>query len=142
MITLAAGSTIQGLAAVATSVTYTLHGLELTSAGVESYKKLAQGQVSVAVGVLYTVPALTTAFVKAMSFANTAGIGVAVTLYIDGTTAAQQIVRQVIPANGVAIWAGDGWQVHDANGALLTSTATGGASKNYSARVFARSNWR
>jgi hypothetical protein len=70
MFTLAATNTIQGIATQASVVNYTIFGMELAS-GVETYKVLAQGQMATgSVTAMYTVPAATTAFVKAIHLTN------------------------------------------------------------------------
>lgn len=143
MITLAAADTFQGNAGTAAVITYTLSGMEL-AAGVETYKTLAQGQLSTGgPAILYTVPGSTQAFIKTIHLANTSGVSVSsVKLFLGGGAAGNQLTSLTIPANGEAVFGPDGWHVYDVNGAVLTSTATGGASKNYSARVFARANWK
>lgn len=143
MINLAAADTVQGSAGTGAVITYTLSGMEL-AAGVETYKTLAQGQLAVGGPfTLYTVPVSTQAFIKAIHLENTSGIAVTlVKLFLGGGAVGNQIKSLTIPASGDAVYGEDGWEVHDSTGAVLTSTATGGASKNYSARVFARANWK
>lgn len=120
MLTLAATDTLQGSAGTATAVTYTILGMEL-AAGVETYKRLAGPlQLPTSAGVLYTVPASTTAFVKTILLANTTASAVAIVLYINGTAAANQILSVPVPANGEAVFNQDGWKVYDSNGNLQT----------------------
>lgn len=69
MIILEAAQTLRGLAANATSITYTIEGMEY-SGGVEVYKVLAQGQLAASVGTLYTVPASTETIIKTISLVN------------------------------------------------------------------------
>ena len=74
----------------------------------EAYKILAQGELPVAVGVLYTVPGATEAIVKHIRLVNqTAGI-LTVTMWIDGNTDAELWVPSTteIPANGSMEWDG------------------------------------
>lgn len=122
MITLATTNTLQGGATSASSITASVYGLEITS-GVESYKALFIGQLASSPGVLYTVPASTTALVKTIVLANTTGGTVAATLYVNGTTAAFQQASIPIPGNGEAIWADDGWKVIDALGNTLVASS-------------------
>lgn len=120
-LTLAAGSTLRGVATAATSVTITVFGDELST--VDTFKKLHQGQLPNSVGTLYTVGSVTH-IIKSMILANTTASSVTATIYIDGQTDAFSIGSIVIPANGEAIWANDGWKVLDAASALLTSSST------------------
>jgi len=129
---LGAGATIQGSAASGSSVTYTLTGDEISAAGVDSFKKLAQGQLltNAATTPLYTVPASTMALVKAAKFSNNAVTAQAVSLYIDGSDAAHRILSVSIPAGGSMTLHDDGFKVYDANGAQTTTqslTFTGDA---------------
>lgn len=116
---LTTASTIQGVAGSASAVTYTITGDEVTTA--DSFKKLAQGQLPAVAGVLYTVPGSTQSVVKAIVLVNTTGAGVAVTMYVDGTVAANSIGSFTIPAGGSATWNGV-WNLRDANGAALTTS--------------------
>lgn len=129
-LTLAAAGTVAGVAGSASAVTYTLFGDEIATADV--FKKLASGQLPAAAATLYTVPGATATIVKVIQLVNTSGAGVAVTMYLDGTAAANSIGTFTIPANGQATWSGNGgWSVRDASGATLTAgaaiTATGDA---------------
>lgn len=88
-ITLTAGNTIQGVAGTATAVTYTIFGTVTSSSGGQV---LAQGQLPNSTGALYTVPAGTKATVNLIILANSTGSIVSgVILYVNGTTAANQI---------------------------------------------------
>jgi hypothetical protein len=119
MLVLAAGETIRGVAASATAITYTIEGMELSAAGAESYKTLAQGQLASSAGTLYTTPSLTQTFVKAIHLVNTTGADVSgVKLFINGTAAANQITGSLqIPANGWATYEEhSGWTVYTPTG--------------------------
>jgi hypothetical protein len=120
MLTLATGNTIQGIAGTASAITYTIFGREVTTAGVETFKVLAQGQLPAAAGVLYTVPALTSAMVSAMFFGNaTASPVTEVKIFVDGTADANLIRPAVIlPAYGTLTY-NTAWQMTDANGILM-----------------------
>lgn len=129
MLTLAAGETISAVAAAATTITYTITGMEL-NAGVEAYKVLAQGQLPASAGVLYTAPASTQAFVKSLHLANTSGADVTgIKLFKNGTGAINQLTGSMtIPVNGWASYEEDGWRVYNASGERLMNgvTASGG----------------
>lgn len=116
MITLQAGQTLRGVASSATTVTYTITGMELATD--ETYKVLVQGQFAASVGTLYTAPASTAAMVKTMHIVNTnAGATKTFTLYVGGTAATNQITPTVtLPAGGWATWSDDGWKVYDSTG--------------------------
>lgn len=117
MITLEAAQTLRGIAASATAITYTVEGMEL-NAGVESYKKLAQGQLGVAASTLYTVPASTQGFIKSIHLANaTASDVTGIKLFVGGSAAANQITGSLtIPANGWAVYEEGGWNVYTPTG--------------------------
>ncbi len=68
----------------------------------EAYKVLAQGELPVAAGALYTVPASTEAIIKHMKFVNQTGAELTITLWINGTTDADLWMPATtsIPANG------------------------------------------
>lgn len=119
MITLAAGNTIAGVAGSGASISCTILGMELNT-GVEAYKVLAQSQLAAAAGTVYTAPAGTQTFIKAVMLANvTAGAISGVALFINGTAAVNQITGAFsIPANGLAIIDDAGLHVYDVNGNL------------------------
>src|ERR1051325_799116 len=116
MINLDAGEFISGVASAASSVTYTITGMERSSTLTETYHVLAQGELPDTVGTLYTAPALNEAFIKTILMANTTAGPISVTLYVNGTTAANQIGSVAIPANGHSIVNQFGWEVYDSNG--------------------------
>jgi hypothetical protein len=115
-LTLAATQTIAGMASSASAVTYTLFGDEITGT-TDAYKVLAQGQLGASAATIYTATGVT-ALVKTIMLANTTGAAVTVSMYINGTAAANQICSLPIPANGEAFWADDGWVVLDGSGAV------------------------
>jgi len=113
MFTLDASKTLNGKADSATSISYTITGLELAGT-TEVYKVLAQGQLASSVGLLYTVPVSKTAFIKQIFLANTTSNSIGgIKLYIGGTGAANQIINLTIPPNGSAKFDSTGWQVYD-----------------------------
>lgn len=122
MITLATTNTLQGVAGSASAITASVYGLEISGA-VETYKPLFIGQLANTVGILYTVPASTTALIKTISLANTTAGAVTATIYVNGTTAAFQQASIPIPGNGEAVWASDGWKVLDAQGNTLVASS-------------------
>lgn len=120
-LTLEAAKTVAGVAANATSVTYTILGDEVGVS--DSFKVLAQGQLPAAAGTLYTTPGATATIVKTILLINTAGTAQAVTMYLGGTAAANSIGSFNIPTGGSATWNGV-WNLRDANGASLTTSTT------------------
>lgn len=115
MIALGTADTLQGQATEASKVTYTVTGSQIT-AGVSAYDVLAQGQLGSSVGVLYTVPASKSALVSHILLSNTAESAQTVTLFANGTGAANRVAHFVIPSLGFATFDRDGWKVYDGNG--------------------------
>lgn len=68
----------------------------------EAYKKLAQGELPVAAGALYTVPGATEAIIKHIKLINQTAGALTITLWIDGTTDPFLWMPSTteIPANG------------------------------------------
>lgn len=121
-LTLAATNTLQAVAGAANAITYTLYGDEIAGTpATDTFKVLGQGRVPNSVGVIYTVPAATQTLVKRATFSNTTAGAVALTLYTNGTAAANQTESFSIPANGQVVMGDEGWKTIDANGALITT---------------------
>jgi hypothetical protein len=120
MISLTSTDSIQAVAGTATAVTSTISGDEI-SAGVDTYKILDQRQLPTSAASLYTPGGTKNALIKTWLLANTTASSVTVTLYLNGTAAANQIAKIPIPANGEAMFAGDGWRVFDGNGSFQTT---------------------
>jgi hypothetical protein len=119
--TLTAAGTIAGVAASASTVTYTIFGDEFGTT--DSFKKLAQGQLPAAAATIYTVPGSTSSIVKSIVLDNTSGVSQLVSMFMDGTAATNRIGSFTIPAGGNATWTASGWSMHDTTGALLGTTA-------------------
>jgi hypothetical protein len=127
MLVLAAADTLAGVAQTATTLTCTIFGMEL-NAGTEVYKALYQGQLANAAATIYTSPASTQAFVKSIMIVNTStSAQQTFQLFRGGTAAANAIMPiMVIPAGGVAVYEdGQGWQMFDSLGRLMTSVTAG-----------------
>lgn len=122
MITLSSSDSIQAVAGTATAVTSTISGDEI-NAGVDTFKVLDQRQLPISAGSLYTPGGGKTALVKQWQLSNTTGSPVNITLYLNGTAAANQIASFPLPANGEAALGDEGWKIYDANGALLTTAS-------------------
>ena len=130
MLTLAAADTLAAGASVASQVTSTVFGMELSAAGVEVYKTLDQRQLAASPQTIYTTPASTTAFVKTITVVN-CDVSARTAQFFRGGTASANAITQpvVIPAGGMAVYEdGSGWDVYDAAGQLQTVsyTVTGG----------------
>jgi hypothetical protein len=123
VITLAAAGTLQGSVTSAATVTATVHGMELAGS-TETYKVLAQLQLAAAAGVIYTVPASTTAFVKTVFLLNQGATNQTVVLYVNGAAATNAIMRVQIPPLGSATYDGR-WNVYDVNGNLFQTLSSG-----------------
>lgn len=114
MLTLLAADTIRAVAGAATSITYTISGLD------NALPKITQGQVSNVAGTIYTASG-SGGHVASLMFANTTAGAVSLTIYVNGTAAANQIGSFSIPANGEATYTTAGWRIHDSTGALLST---------------------
>jgi hypothetical protein len=123
VINLAAGDTIAGVAGTATSVTYSLFGMEF-NAGTETYKKLAQGQLGTSAATIYTAAASTTVFLEEARLANATSTAVAgVILYAGGTDSREPDYWVfTIPANGTCIINRSGMAVLDSSGSNYVAT--------------------
>jgi len=124
MITLEASQTLAGVASAATSVTYSIFGLELNSAtSAETYKVLAQGQLAAAAATIYTATANGPTFIKAVFLANaTAGDITGIKIFAKGLLAANQLTGTItIPANGTALYADGVVTVYSNAGVILSS---------------------
>jgi hypothetical protein len=73
----------------------------------ETYKKLAQGQLTTSSGTLYTVPSATSTIIKYITLTNTTGGAQTAQLFHDGTSAATCILPIIsIVAGGWAEFEG------------------------------------
>lgn len=111
MLTLAAADTIAADADVASKVTLTIFGMQLSSS-VETYSCLYQGQVAVAPTTVYTVPASTTTFIRSMTVVNTDTVAShTFQMFRGGTGVTNQITPLFnLPAGGSLTYEdGKGW---------------------------------
>lgn len=66
----------------------------------DTYKKLFQGQLPNAAAAQYTVPGATQAIIRSVVLVNTTGSPVVVSLFTDGSAAANKILdAYTVPAN-------------------------------------------
>lgn len=114
MLALNTSDTLKGLASAANAVTCTVLGDSISGGG-DAFSVLAQLQLTTSAGTILDVAA-TQRLVKTIVLANVTGSPVTVTLYINGTAAANQIVSFVIPANGSATYNSAGWTIYDSTG--------------------------
>jgi hypothetical protein len=124
MLTIPTGGTIAGVAATgANEVTCTLFLLELHSGtGVETYTS-DQQQLAAAAATIYTATANGPTFVRSISCVNTDTTNTSTFQLFSGGTAAANAITPVltIPAGGMAVYEdGNGWQMFDALGQILT----------------------
>lgn len=123
---LATGQNIAGVAGTASAITYTLFGDEISGTpATDAFKVLGQGVLGTSAATMYVAGAGIQSLVKTILLANTTGSAVAVTLFVNGMTAANQITSFIIPGNGEATFTDDGWCCYDSTGARQTSGATG-----------------
>lgn len=128
MITLASLDFISGIASVASQLSCTIFGMELTNSDKsESYKVLYQGQLPNTHTTLYTVGAGLTAFVKSIMIVNNDSATRNFNLTRGGTVALNRItpLNLEIPAGGMAVYEDNlGWQILNAQGQLLTTNSS------------------
>lgn len=137
MFVLAAADTLAAGASVATQLTATVFGMELSVASGEVYKVLDQRQLAASPATIYTVPGSTQAFVKAITVVNNDAAVRTCQFFRGGTAAANAITPVLsIPIGGMALYEdGQGWSVYDATGKLQSSLALSG--RYLRTRVFA-----
>lgn len=125
MLTLAAGNTISGVGSVASKLTYTIMGDEV-SGTTDTFKVLAQGQLPSSIATLYTVPASTSTLVKSIHIVNTDTVARTASLTVNGTAGANQILPPIsILPGGFAVYDGAGWHIYNDQGQQLGVGATG-----------------
>jgi hypothetical protein len=127
MIALGESQALEGISTNATEVTYTISGCLVTPGtppSAANYEVLAQGQLAATAGSLYNPGASNYALISSIHLFNNDTIAQTVTLYVEGTAAANAIATFSIPAGGFAIYEdGQGWQVYSSAGAPITSAA-------------------
>jgi len=124
-----AGGTLQGVAGTATAITVTVTGVSVdTTLGAETFGLLYQGQLPLAAGVLFTVPAGKAWIVKTISVTNPTGSSVAgVQLFQNGAAAANSLLGPMTLGSFFTATASEnGWSVVDASGNIQTSGGGGG----------------
>ena len=125
-IVLGTSQALEGVATNATTVTYTISGLLLSSASppvATGYEILAQGQLPSSAGSLYNPGGSATALISYISLFNTGASAQTVTIYAEGTTTAHSVAAFSIPASGWAQYEGkNGWIVYTSNG-IATAVA-------------------
>lgn len=130
MLALGASQALEGVATSATTVTYTVSGLLMDTSTppiAQGYSILAQGQLAASAGSLYNPGGSNTALINAIYLMNTGGTNQTVTLYVTGTTSADQFVTLVIPPGGWSVYdGGAAWSVYTATGLLLAPAGSPG----------------
>lgn len=86
----------------------------------QSFKVLYQGQLTGSVAALFTCTGSQNALISAIHLFNTGATIQTVTLAVNGTASSNSIATLVIPANGWATYADDGWCVRDASGVAVS----------------------
>jgi hypothetical protein len=120
MITLGVAEFIEGVAGTATAVTYTFSGDEHRSRS-NAFKIIAQGQLPLATGTLYTSPSSTHALIKNITLVNTTSSSVTgVKLFINGAVDSKELCSLTMPGNSMFIFNQDGWKLMDKNGRTMT----------------------
>jgi len=109
MIVLGAADTLSAQAGAATSVTVTIHGLEVAT-GTETFKRLYQGQPGNTATTLYAVPASTQALIRTILVANMSGSSQSIKFWAAGTADANVILPAITLATGeYAVYDQGGW---------------------------------
>jgi hypothetical protein len=127
MLALGTSQALEGSATSATTVTYTISGLEMDNSSPPNevgYSVLAQGQLAASAGSMYNPGGSNTALISSIHLLNTNGTtSQTIALYIEGTAGANQIVSLVIPAGGYATYEdGDAWTVYTSSGLIVTGS--------------------
>src|SRR3990172_2513439 len=120
MIVLAASDTLAAGASAASQVTCTVFGMEL-NAGTEVYKVLDQRQLAASPATIYTAPASTEAFVKAIKVVNNDTVPRSFQMFRGGTALANAITPPFwLMPGGMAIFQElEGWRFYEADGGVL-----------------------
>jgi hypothetical protein len=124
MITLAANSTLAGVASAATIVTSTVFGMELNGT-TETYKVLDQRQLASSVATIYTATANGPTFIKNIAVVNNDTVTRTFQYFVGGTAAANAITPVItLPIGGNAVYEdGMGWTVYNNFGQTMTAIA-------------------
>lgn len=114
MIIMSAAEVLSGIAGSSTSITVSIFGLEKnTSTGVETFKKLYQGQPANTATTLYTVPATTMTLIKTVMVANPTAGAVTIRFTAFGTADANALIPAIsVDAGGFAVYDEDGWKFY------------------------------
>lgn len=125
MLILGAADTLQAQAAASTALTVTVCGLEIAS-GVETFKRLYQGQPANTATTLYTAPASTQTLIKTVIVANPTASDRTIKFWIAGSADANNIMPAItVVAGGFAVYDEDGWHFYNANGYMQYVGNTG-----------------
>ena len=121
MITLAAADTLAAGASVASMLTSTIFGMEL-SGTTEVYKPLDQRQLAAAPATIYTVPGSTTAFVKSIMVVNNDTVIRTFRLFKGGTANVNALTPNfsLLPGGCAVYEDALGWQFFNSTGQILT----------------------
>lgn len=121
MITLAAADTLAGGASVASQLTCTLFGMELSAGPTETYKVLDQRQLAAAPATIYTVPASTVAFIKSIMVTNNDTVARTFRLFRGGTAAVNALTPNfsLLPGGCAVYEDGLGWRFYNSTGQFL-----------------------
>jgi hypothetical protein len=121
VITLEAAQTLSAGASVASMLTCTVYGLEL-SAGVEVYKVLDQRQLASSPATIYTVPGSTSTSIYSISVVNNDTVARTFQFFVGGVAAGNAITTTLsLGPNYLALYEdAKGWRVYDDRGQLAT----------------------
>lgn len=122
MLTLATADTLAAGASVASQVTSTVFGMEL-SGGTETYKVLDQRQLAASPATIYTVAGSTTTFIKTITVVNNDSVARTFQYFRGGTAAVNAITPIFTLGPGCCAVYEDsmGWLFYTASGQLMQS---------------------
>jgi len=127
MIALGESQALEGVSSHATEVTYTISGCLVTIGtppAASAYEVLAQGQLAASAGSIYNPGASNYALISSIHLFNNNTVAEQVSLFIEGTAAANKIVTLNIPAGGFSTYEdGVGWNIYNASGLLVTGSS-------------------
>lgn len=141
MFTLSSTDTLSGIAGIASAIIWTAFGDDVI-AGADGFKVIG-GPAFLTTSIASMIAAATgeQRVIGTLVLKNVMTLSVPVALYLNGTATFNQVEGLTIPANGKAVSSRSGVNLYDGTGALVGSSALTSA-KNYSARAYARQNWR
>ena len=122
MIILNAGEILAATASVASKLTTTVFGAEVT-ATTQTFLRMYQGQPGNSPTTLYTAPAVTQSLIKTIIVINTDSSPRSIQFFANGTAGTNAVLPSgiTIDAGSMAIYEEEGWKFYTATGQTKTS---------------------